>query len=87
MLYLGGDGIYLTEEMEYWYKSYSNNFGLFGDLGVVPNNLVYVYDFVANSWTKFTQLNDVFINKYSCTTFIQKEGTRFYKAKAQLSFL
>ena len=72
----------MTDEVEYWFKRHSNNIGFFGGLGVEPNNLVYIYDFAANSWTKFTQLNDVFINKYSCTTFIPKDGIRFSKVKA-----
>ena len=62
---------------EYWGKKFSNNMGYFGGLGVRPNNLVYIYDFATKSWSKFTQLDDHFINKYTCTTYISKVGKRY----------
>ena len=67
----------MYSDFEYWGKKYSNYMGYFGGHGVEPNNLVYIYDFATNSWSKFTQLDDQYINKYTCTTYISKVGKRY----------
>ena len=41
---------------------------------MVPNNLIYTYDFSNNSWSKFMQLPMQQIHKYSCATRISKNG-------------
>ena len=53
-----------------------NNQGYLGGLGVEPNNLIYTYSFEKNVWKLFTQLDSLFIENYSCTTYFSKDGQR-----------
>ena len=53
-----------------------NNQGYLGGLGVEPNNLVYTYNFEKNVWKLFIELDSLFIENYSCTTYFSKDGQR-----------
>ena len=59
-----------------WGKELSNQNGFLGAPGVVPNNLIYTYNFETNHWNKFIELNSILIENYSCTTHFTKRGER-----------
>ena len=68
---------YAIEAERYkWGKTPYDSIGYLGGLGVVPNNLVYTYDFETNSWNQFIKLDTLFIENYSCTTHFTKNGNR-----------
>ena len=68
---------YAIEAERYkWGKNPYDSIGYLGGLGVVPNNLVYTYDFETNSWNQFIRLDSLMIENYSCTTHFTKNGNR-----------
>ena len=66
----------LEEERYKWGKYLYNIKGYLGGVGVVPNNLIYTYNFKTNSWNQFTKLDTKLIENYSCTTHFTKNGNR-----------